>query len=103
MFAHRCFHTAAPRGHSPAMSYEAGLSHTCPGRGKLTGAGQDVSPWHDVPLEAGAGTYNFICEIPKETSAKMEVATVCTHHAICCLWGNEGAEHRAQGHHMAVT
>lgn len=40
------------------------------------GTGVDVSPWHDVPLESGNGTYNFICEIPKETSAKMEVATV---------------------------
>ena len=34
-----------------------------------------VSPWHDIPLKAGADTFNFICEIPKETSAKMEVAT----------------------------
>jgi len=37
--------------------------------------GQDVSAWHDVPLEAGPGAYNFICEIPKESAAKMEVAT----------------------------
>lgn len=34
-----------------------------------------VSPWHDIPLSAGPGLYNFICEIPKETKAKMEVAT----------------------------
>ena len=35
-----------------------------------------MSAWHDVPLEAGPGAYNFICEIPKESAAKMEVATV---------------------------
>lgn len=34
-----------------------------------------VSPWHDIPLHAGDGLYNFVVEIPKETSAKMEVAT----------------------------
>jgi inorganic pyrophosphatase len=34
-----------------------------------------VSPWHDIPLFAGKGIYNFVCEIPKETSAKMEAAT----------------------------
>eukprot|EP00271_Cylindrocystis_brebissonii_P007858 TRINITY_DN2173_c0_g1_i1.p1 TRINITY_DN2173_c0_g1~~TRINITY_DN2173_c0_g1_i1.p1 ORF type:complete len:297 (+),score=68.76 TRINITY_DN2173_c0_g1_i1:245-1135(+) len=38
-------------------------------------AGKQVSPWHDIPLDAGNGLYNFVCEIPKETSAKMEVAT----------------------------
>ena len=32
-----------------------------------------VSPWHDVPLYADAskGLFNFICEIPKETKAKV--------------------------------
>eukprot|EP00850_Spirogloea_muscicola_P013428 SM000091S24586 [mRNA] locus=s91:132910:134570:- [translate_table: standard] len=34
-----------------------------------------VSPWHDIPLHAGDGTVHFVCEIPRETSAKMEVAT----------------------------
>ena len=40
-------------------------------------AGKAVSPWHDVPLYAdeAKGTVNFFCEIPKETSAKMECAT----------------------------
>ena len=32
-------------------------------------------PWHGVPLRNADGTCNFICEIPKETKAKMEVAT----------------------------
>ena len=35
-----------------------------------------MSPWHDIPLWAEEGKLlNFICEIPKETSAKMEVGT----------------------------
>eukprot|EP01023_Acetabularia_acetabulum_P044525 TRINITY_DN4473_c0_g1_i2.p3 TRINITY_DN4473_c0_g1~~TRINITY_DN4473_c0_g1_i2.p3 ORF type:complete len:272 (+),score=58.77 TRINITY_DN4473_c0_g1_i2:1068-1883(+) len=38
----------------------------------------EISPWHDIPLFAEnseTGLLNFVCEIPKETSAKMEVAT----------------------------
>lgn len=38
--------------------------------------GKDVSSWHDIPLRNEDGTLNFVCEIPKETAAKMEVATV---------------------------
>ncbi|KAL5704203.1 inorganic diphosphatase [Ranunculus cassubicifolius] len=38
-------------------------------------SGKKVSPWHDIPLKSGDGVFNFIVEIPKETSAKMEVAT----------------------------
>jgi len=34
-----------------------------------------ISPWHDVPLYNDDGTLNAIIEIPKETMAKMEVAT----------------------------
>lgn len=37
--------------------------------------GTTVSAWHDVPLYAEDGTLHFVCEIPKETSAKMEMAT----------------------------
>eukprot|EP00244_Chara_vulgaris_P006337 TRINITY_DN240_c0_g1_i3.p1 TRINITY_DN240_c0_g1~~TRINITY_DN240_c0_g1_i3.p1 ORF type:complete len:338 (-),score=66.31 TRINITY_DN240_c0_g1_i3:218-1231(-) len=37
--------------------------------------GNPVSAWHDIPLHAGDGLLNFVCEIPKESSAKMEVAT----------------------------
>ena len=36
----------------------------------------DVSPWHDVALHNDDGSLNFVCEIPKDTSAKFEVATV---------------------------
>jgi len=34
-----------------------------------------VSPWHDIPLYNDDGTVNMIVEIPKESQAKMEVAT----------------------------
>jgi len=38
--------------------------------------GEDaISPWHDIPLEAGDGLYNMLTEIPKMTLKKMEVAT----------------------------
>ncbi|VVB18007.1 unnamed protein product [Arabis nemorensis] len=39
------------------------------------GSGKKVSPWHDVPLHLGDGVFHCIIEIPKESSAKMEVAT----------------------------
>ncbi|KAJ6846818.1 soluble inorganic pyrophosphatase 6, chloroplastic [Iris pallida] len=41
----------------------------------LDQSGKKVSPWHDIPLQLGDGVFNFIVEIPKESSAKMEVAT----------------------------
>eukprot|EP01132_Coremiostelium_polycephalum_P004515 gene4515-5630_t len=41
--------------------------------------GEKVSPWHSIPLhpkgKEGSKVYNFIVEIPKDTNAKMEVAT----------------------------
>ena len=37
--------------------------------------GKGISPWHDIPLEAGGGLYNLLTEIPKMTLKKMEVAT----------------------------
>ncbi len=36
--------------------------------------GKTISPWHDIPLRNGE-FFNFINEIPKNTKAKMEVAT----------------------------
>jgi inorganic pyrophosphatase len=41
----------------------------------FTNNGATMSPWHDIPLSAGGGLYNFVAEIPKMTKAKMEVAT----------------------------
>lgn len=38
-------------------------------------SGKKISPWHDIPLQLGDGVFNYIAEIPKESSAKMEVAT----------------------------
>lgn len=34
-----------------------------------------LSPWHDIPLHLGDGVFNCIVEIPKNSNAKMEVAT----------------------------
>ncbi|KAF9675750.1 hypothetical protein SADUNF_Sadunf09G0065400 [Salix dunnii] len=41
----------------------------------LDNSGKKVSPWHDIPLHLGDGVFNFVVEIPKESSAKMEIAT----------------------------
>ena len=38
--------------------------------------GQQVSVWHDIPLYTENGLLNMVVEIPKESSAKMEAATV---------------------------
>lgn len=38
--------------------------------------GSDISPWHDIALYNEDGTLNFFCEIPMDTTAKFEVATV---------------------------
>nr|ABR17648.1 unknown [Picea sitchensis] len=38
-------------------------------------SGKKISPWHDIPLQLGDGVFNFVAEIPKESSAKMEIAT----------------------------
>uniref|UniRef100_J3LHG3 inorganic diphosphatase n=1 Tax=Oryza brachyantha TaxID=4533 RepID=J3LHG3_ORYBR len=55
---------------------EQGLPETLDYRVFLVdGGGRKVSPWHDVPLRAGDGVFHFVVEIPKESSAKMEVAT----------------------------
>ena len=37
--------------------------------------GTPISVWHDIPLANPDGTLNFVCEIPAESSAKMEVST----------------------------
>jgi len=41
----------------------------------VTSEGKKISPWHDIPLFTSSNTCNFFCEIPKETSAKMECNT----------------------------
>lgn len=54
------------------------LDFRCEQRWGVQEQGADVSPWHDVALRNEDGTLNFVCEIPKDTTAKFEVATVCT-------------------------
>ena len=54
-------------------------------RGWRAATGQDISTWHDIPLYLEGGLLNFICEIPKETSAKMEVATVSSLCHACAV------------------
>ena len=49
---------------------------TCTDTDQAAAAGQSISPWHDIPLHAEGGLLNFVCEIPKESTAKFEVATV---------------------------
>lgn len=39
------------------------------------GTEKQISPWHDIPLRNPDKSYNFICEIPKWTRAKFEIAT----------------------------
>merc|ERR1719261_2138816 len=41
-----------------------------------------ISPWHDIPLEAGDGLYNMLTEIPKMSLKKMEVATKAENNPI---------------------
>jgi inorganic pyrophosphatase len=37
--------------------------------------GVPVSPWHNIPYKNKDGSFNFVCEIPKWTRRKMEIAT----------------------------
>jgi inorganic pyrophosphatase len=41
----------------------------------FTEGSSNISPWHDIPLKAAGGLFHFVNEIPKNTKAKMEVAT----------------------------
>lgn len=58
----------------------------------LSLADKVISCWHEIPLWAGEDELHFICEIPKESAAKMEVATVSKqlylhrHIADKCCW-----------------
>ena len=46
--------------------------------------GQQISPWHDLPLhhDGSANTFTFINEIPRYTTAKMEIDTKSEHNPI---------------------
>lgn len=43
---------------------------------------KSISPWHDIPLYEQEGICNFICEIPKWTRAKFEIAVDELHNPI---------------------
>jgi len=43
---------------------------------------KQISPWHDIPLFSSPGICNFICEIPKWTRAKYEIAVDEMHNPI---------------------
>ena len=56
-------YTAAPAGESETLEWRMFIKE----------GDKTVSPWHDIPASPADGLLNFFCEIPKETSAKMEV------------------------------
>eukprot|EP00271_Cylindrocystis_brebissonii_P002549 TRINITY_DN1323_c0_g1_i4.p1 TRINITY_DN1323_c0_g1~~TRINITY_DN1323_c0_g1_i4.p1 ORF type:complete len:390 (+),score=83.19 TRINITY_DN1323_c0_g1_i4:259-1428(+) len=55
-----------PSGEHGSLEYRVHLK---------TADGRPLSPWHSVPLYAGQGLLNFVCEIPRNSRAKFEVAT----------------------------
>ncbi|MEW5303516.1 MAG: hypothetical protein WDW36_006200 [Sanguina aurantia] len=54
---------------------EKGAANTTDYRIFFKAGAKEISPWHEIPLYTSDNCLNYICEIPKETSAKMEVAT----------------------------
>jgi hypothetical protein len=57
-------------GPCPSLEYRLRFYYNDPVEGKVP-----ISPWHDVPLRNGDGTFNMIVEIPKWTRKKFEIAT----------------------------
>jgi inorganic pyrophosphatase len=57
-------------GTRPSLGYRVSFFY----RGS-DGTEKRISPWHDVPLRNPDDTFNFICEIPKWSRAKFEIAT----------------------------
>ncbi len=57
-------------GPCPSLEYRLRFFYNDPHAGKVP-----ISPWHDVPLRNGDGTFNMIVEIPKWTRKKFEIAT----------------------------
>jgi len=53
------------RGAEKTLEYRVDFSH------KL----RKISPWHDIPYRASPDTFHMMCEIPKWTRAKFEIAT----------------------------
>lgn len=85
-------HFAVPYHQQQLITKEEGEVYTASYRVRYyfrdmeTGEERQVSPWHDIPLyvrdlvrtkpeSVPMNRYNFICEIPKWTRAKFEIAT----------------------------
>lgn len=62
--------TCEGEGRFPSLEYRVRFFAT-----DEHGIKTQISPWHSVPLRNDDGTFNFICEIPKWTRKKMEIAT----------------------------
>lgn len=74
------FHVSHQRTYAAAALFsatieETGETATESFRVNFKTEGKAISPWHDIPLTEGDGSYNMVVEIPKMTKAKMEVAT----------------------------
>jgi len=52
-------------GEEKTLEYRIAFSHK----------NSTISPWHDIPYRASPTTYHMMCEIPKWTRAKFEIAT----------------------------
>lgn len=61
-----------------------------------------MSPWHDVALRNDDGTLNFVCEIPKDTWAKNEVATVHL-STLADIFAGTWESHATKPEHYAVS
>jgi inorganic pyrophosphatase len=53
------------RGPEKTLEYRINFSHK----------DKKISPWHDIPYRASSETFHMMCEIPKWTRAKFEIAT----------------------------
>lgn len=58
----------------------------------LNEKGQVISPWHDIPLKRATEphVFNFVCEIPRDTTAKYEISTKETMNPIMFDTTKEG-------------
>lgn len=65
-------HPMLLRGYSSSTSGSAGTTEF---RINFQEGDKTISPWHDIPYKSNDGHYHFVNEIPKNTKAKMEVAT----------------------------
>lgn len=54
-----------PQGEKKTTEFRIKFSHKT----------KKISPWHDIPYRASPDTFHMMCEIPKWTRAKYEIAT----------------------------